>query len=60
MTRSTELGPQVFGHQAIGLAAGDTAELQFGNWTDTNAAIPLVTTHNGQRSTQALANQSTG
>jgi hypothetical protein len=60
MTRSTELGPQVFRHQAIGLAAGDTAELQFGNWTDTNAAIPLVTTHNGQRSTQALANQSTG
>jgi hypothetical protein len=36
------------------LTGGDTAELQFGNWTNPNEGIPLVITHNGQPSTQAL------
>jgi hypothetical protein len=57
MTRSTEQGVQVFSHKAIPLAGGDTAELQFGNWTNTSQGIPLVTTHNGQQSTQTLTNQ---
>ena len=60
MTRYTEQGTQVFRHQAIALADGDTAELQFGTWTNTNEGIPLVTTHNGQQSTRTLANQGTG
>jgi hypothetical protein len=60
MTRYSEQGTQVFRHQAIALAAGDTAELQFGAWTNTNRGIPLVTTRNGQQSTQTLANQGTG
>ena len=57
MTRETEQGVQVFNHAAIPLAGGDQAQLQFGNWTSTSQTIPLVTTHNGQQSTQALANQ---
>jgi hypothetical protein len=48
---------QVFSHHAILLAGGDTAELQFGNWTNTSQGIPIVTTHNGQQSTQTLTNQ---
>jgi hypothetical protein len=57
MTRSTEQGVQQFSHDAIPLAGGDTAELQFGNWTNPNQGIPLVTTHNGQQMTQTLTNQ---
>ncbi|HWU37840.1 MAG TPA: hypothetical protein VN203_09300, partial [Candidatus Acidoferrum sp.] len=57
MTRLTEQGVQVFSHRAILLAGGDTAELQFGNWTNTSQGIPLVTTHNGQQTTQTLTNQ---
>jgi hypothetical protein len=57
MTRFTEQGVQVFSHGAIPLTGGDTAELQFGNWTNTSQGIPLVTTHNGQQSTQTLTNQ---
>jgi hypothetical protein len=60
MTRESEQGSQVFRHQAIPLAAGDKAELQFGTWTGTSQGIPLVTTHNGQHSTQTLGNQGTG
>jgi hypothetical protein len=60
MTRSTKQGSQVFSHDAISLAGGDTAEVQFGRWTGTNGDISLVTTHGGQRSTQRLTNQSTG
>ncbi len=50
---------QVFSHNAIPLAGGDIAQFQFGNWTNTNQGIPLVTTHNGQSTTQTLANQGT-
>jgi len=57
MTRETEQGVQTFSHDAIPLAGGDTAELQFGNWTNTSQGIPLVTTHNGQQTTQTLTNQ---
>ena len=57
MTRSTEQGVQVFSHNDIPLAGGDSAELLFGNWTNTSQGIPLVTTHNGQQSTQTLTNQ---
>jgi hypothetical protein len=57
MTRSTGEGVQNFSHDGIPLAGGDTAELQFGNWTSPDQGIPLVTTHNGQQSTQTLTNQ---
>ena len=57
MTRETAQGTQVFSHNAIPLAGGDTASLQFGNWTNTDEGIPLATTHNGQRATQTLSNQ---
>jgi hypothetical protein len=57
MTRLTEQGVQVFRHNAIPLAGGDTADLQYGNWTSTNQGIPLVTTHNGQQTTQTLTNE---
>jgi hypothetical protein len=57
LTRSTEQGVQVFSHNAIPLAGGDTADLEFSNWTNTSQGIPLVTTHNGQQSTQLLTNQ---
>jgi hypothetical protein len=57
MTRSIEQGVQHFHHNAIPLAGGDPAELQFGNWTNPTEGIPLVTTHNGQQTTQTLTNQ---
>ena len=57
MTRSTEQGVQRFKRDAIPLAAGATAELQYGNWTDPSQSIPLVTTLNGQRTTQTLTSQ---
>ncbi len=57
MTRETEQGVQNFRHGDIPLTGGDTAQLQFGNWTNTNQGIPLITTHNGQQTTQTLTNQ---
>ena len=57
MTRSTQAGTQIFRHDAISLAGGDTAALQFGNWTNPNQGMALLTTHNGQRSTQTLSDQ---
>ncbi len=60
MTRSSEQGVQVFNHDAIPLAGGDMAQLQFGNWTNTSQGIPLVVTQDGQQSTQTLADQQPG
>jgi hypothetical protein len=57
MTRYTEKGLQAFSHNAIPLAAGDNAALEFGRWSDTRQGIPLVTTHDGQRSTETLRNE---
>ena len=57
MTRSGPQGVQVFDHNAIPLAGADIAQLQFGNWTNASQDIPLVVTHDGQRSTQTLADQ---
>jgi hypothetical protein len=57
MTRSSPQGVQVFNHDAIPLTGGDLAQLQFGNWTNTSQAIPLIINHDGQQSTQTLANQ---
>jgi hypothetical protein len=57
MARSTEQGVQTFSHNAIPLGGADTAELQFGNWTDPSQGIPLIITHNGQQTTQTLTNQ---
>ena len=57
MTRQTEQGVQSFSHNDIPLTGGDTAELQFANWTNPSQGIPLVTTHNGQQTTQTLTNQ---
>jgi len=45
---------QVFSHHGIPLAGGDTADLQFGNWTSTGQGIFLVTTHDGQQTSQTL------
>jgi hypothetical protein len=60
MTRSTEQGVDVFSHNDIPLTGGDTADLQFGNWTNPTQGIPLVTTHNGQQTTQILTDQTSG
>jgi hypothetical protein len=57
MTRSSEQGVQVFDHNAIPLTGGDTAQLQFGNWTNPHQDIPLVITHQGQQTTQTLTDQ---
>ena len=57
MTRSGPQGVQVFDHNAIPLAGADIAQLQFGNWTNASQDIPLVVTHDGQRSTHTLADQ---
>jgi hypothetical protein len=57
MIRSTEQGVQRFHHSNIPLSGEDTVDLQFGNWTSPSQGIPLVTTHNGQQSTQTLTNQ---
>ena len=57
MTRSTGQGVQRFTHAAIPLTNGDTIDLQFGNWTNPNQGIPLVTTHLGQQTAQTLTNQ---
>jgi hypothetical protein len=57
VTRETEQGVQNFSHDNIPIAGADTAELRFGNWTNPSGGIPLVTTHNGQPTTQILTNQ---
>jgi hypothetical protein len=57
MTRSNEQGVHVFAHNAIPLVGVDRAQLQFGNWTTSTQGIPLVLSHNGQQSTQVLADQ---
>jgi hypothetical protein len=57
MTRSGEHGVQVFNHHAVPLAGGDFARFHFGNWTNPSQSIPLVITHNGQRSTHNLNDQ---
>jgi hypothetical protein len=59
MIKYTKQGTQVFGHDGISLAGGDSAELQFGNWFDTSQGIPLVTTHDGLQTTQTLSDQPT-
>jgi hypothetical protein len=59
MTRYTKQSTQVFSHHGIPLAGGDTAQLQFGNWTNSRQGITLATTHNGQQTTQTLADQAT-
>jgi hypothetical protein len=56
-TRYTAKSTATFRHHGIPLAGGDTAQLQFGHWTATGQGIPLVTTHDGRRTTQALSDQ---
>jgi hypothetical protein len=60
LTRSSEQGVQVFDHNAIPLVGGDSAQLQFGNWTNTSQGIPLVVTKGGVQSTQTLTDQQPG
>ena len=60
LTRSSEQGVQVFDHNAIPLVGGDSAQLQFGTWTNTSQGIPLVVTKAGVRSTQTLTDQQPG
>jgi hypothetical protein len=60
MTRSNEQSVDVFAHNAIPLVGVNKAQLQFGNWTSSGQGIPLVLTHNGQQSTQILADQEPG
>jgi hypothetical protein len=57
MTRSNERGVQTFNHSGIALAAGSTAQIQFGIWTTSSQAMPITTTNNGQQSAQTLNNQ---
>jgi hypothetical protein len=57
MTRSSEQGVQVFNHDAIPITGGELAQLQFGDWSGPSQSIPLVITHDGQRTTQPLADQ---
>ncbi len=57
MTRSSPQGVEVFHHDAIGLTGGDSAQLQFGNWTSPSQGIPFIITHNGHQSAQTLADQ---
>jgi hypothetical protein len=57
MSRSSEQGVQVFNHDGVPLAGGEVAQLQFGNWVNTQQGIPLVITHGGQKSTQTLTDQ---
>ena len=57
MTRSSPQGVQVFDHNAIPLAGADIAQLQFGDWTNASQGLRLLVTHDGQRSTQTLADQ---
>jgi hypothetical protein len=57
MSRSSEQGVQVFNHDGVPLSGGEVAQLQFGNWTNTQQGIPLVITHGGQKSTQTLTDQ---
>jgi hypothetical protein len=59
MTRYTKQATQVFSHQGVPLAGGETAALQFGNWTNAGQGIPLQTTQSGQQTTQILGNQAT-
>jgi hypothetical protein len=60
LTRSSEQGVQVFDHNAIPLVGGDSAQLRFGNGTDTSQGIPLVVTKDGVQSTQTLTDQQPG
>lgn len=57
MTRETAQGTQTFVHDGISLVRGDSAQVRFGSWTVPADAIPLVTVHDGQRSTQMLTDQ---
>jgi hypothetical protein len=57
MIRYTPQGAQVFGHDGIMLAGGDSEQLQFGRWTHAGQGIPLLTDHEGQQSTITLADQ---
>jgi hypothetical protein len=60
MTRYTTQGTQVFSHNAVALAGGDTAQLEFGGWTRSGQGIALVTSHDGHQVTQTLSDQATG
>ena len=57
LTRETDDGIATFVHDGVSLDGGDTLTLQFGNWTAPGEGIPLVTTHNGQQTTETLANR---
>jgi len=60
LTRETDAGTASFAHDGVSLAGGDTLALKFGGWTAPGDGIPLVTTHNGQQTTQTLANRAPG
>lgn len=56
MTREDNQGKTTFGHDGITLGGGDMAELKFGDWAN-GQSIPLVTTQNGQQTTEQLTDQ---
>jgi Collagen triple helix repeat (20 copies) len=60
MTKYTAEGTQVFRHNGVALAGGNTASVEFGAWNGNNQGISLVTTHHGHQTTVDLANQATG
>jgi len=57
LTRSTPHAIQTFIHNGIKLQSADSAELQYGKWTQTSQGIPVVTTYKGRQSTLILSNQ---
>jgi hypothetical protein len=54
MGRFDTTSEQVFGHDSIALAPGDTATLVFGDWKKDGDAMPLVVNHNGTEDTTQL------
>jgi hypothetical protein len=57
LARYTEQGVQRFRHAAIPLAGDDTIDLRFAHWTAASQGIPLVTSHQGQRTSEVLTNE---
>ena len=56
MLREDDKGSTTFGHKGIALNGGDTAQLQFGSWSN-GSPMPFVTTHDGQATTEQLTDQ---
>jgi hypothetical protein len=57
MLREDDNGSQEFDHNDMDLNNGDSAQMQFGNWSN-GQSIPIVVTHpDGSKETQQIADQ---